>query len=624
MSNIINFPAAPPPLGPPSDTSAAANNAPQSPANPAGTSQNVSQAPQPLNSPTLYDMAHYSFDFILEDVTREYIAYYKTCGGSRNADCVRTDLVTQTQSALSMANLNRPRDARFTIPRSLLPIQIAMIILVCYSICNIVCDEDSQSTILGLYVEDGEDAGTYQTNEIAIRRLIRSFNSTLSKQDLTTTLEILEERAPVMQRCINPNLIPLNNGIFDYTSKQLCPFSPEYIFLRKCPVNYVPTPVSPVIIMPDGVRWTVDTWMNKLSDDPEIVKLLWEVIGAAVRPGVDWGKCIITYDPSGANGKSTYNTLLRALCGRGACANLSIAHFGDKFRLESIIGASLIIYDENPSHTYLDDCADYKAAITHDAINIDRKYRSSVSYTFTGLMVQGTNSLPKMRDTSGSLLRRLLFIPFTKSFLGRARPYIKDDYVKRQDVLEYVLHKVLNMPDYYKFDEPAASKRILAEYEIFNNGVKEFFEEFRDRFVWNFLPFDYLYDLYLAWSKRVNPSGKQLSKSSFKQELRQILKVDPDWMVYTKPDGKDGQVRPGKYITEYEPLTKEYGLLNWQYFHFDLHHAPAQRSSYANIKPHYTGVMRKTPRAVTAPPQASDLTQLFCKNIAFILPSTSK
>lgn len=600
MSTIINFPAATPPLGPLSDTSAAANNAPQSPANPAGTSQAMPQDVMPLPDNTLY-----SFDSFLEAATSElvdqYAAICKATGCPVDIGWVRAEVLRNTHTELLRANFDRPKCTWFTVPRSLRPIQIAIIILTLYPICNVECSDDGQEPVLGLYMADGNEAGTYQTAERIIEGLIHQYNSTLSQSEMNITVKLLKERAPVRPRCTDAHLIAVNNGIFNYTTKQLLPFTPEKIFLSKSHVNYVPNPVNPFIQTPDGGTWDVETWMAQLSDDPEIVQVLWQIVGAVIRPGVAFDKCIIEYSPTGANGKSTFNALLRALCGKGTCASIPISDFSVRFQLEPIIGCSAIIYDENSTHSYLDDGSAFKACVTHDAIGIDRKNRSRVSYTFTGLMVQGCNSLPKVRDTSGSFLRRLLFVPFDKCFLGRDNPHIKDDYLRRPEVLEYVLHKVLNMPDYYKFDEPAASKRLLAEYEIFNNGVREFFEEFRDQFVWDFLPFDFLYDLYLGWTKRVNPSGKQLSKSSFKQEIRQILKNDPDWMVYTKPDGKDGQVRPGKYVTEHEPLAVEYGLLGWNSFAFDLHHAPAQRSGYANIKPHYTGVMRKTPRAVTAP-----------------------
>lgn len=80
--------------------------------------------------------------------------------------------------------------------------------------------------------------------------------------------------------------------------------------------------------------------------------------------------------------------------------------------------------------------------LTDDVTEVTITY---LSFRFRGFMVQCINELPRMKDKSDSFYRRQLFVPFNKSFTGIAREYIKDDYVRRKDVLEYVLHKVLKL-----------------------------------------------------------------------------------------------------------------------------------------------------------------------------------
>ena len=87
---------------------------------------------------------------------------------------------------------------------------------------------------------------------------------------------------------------------------------------------------------------------------------------------------------------------------------------------------------------------------------MNRKNRDPRDVLFNGFMVQCVNEIPRVRDKSESMLRRLLVIPFKKRFQGKERKYIKDDYLHRKDVLEYVLYHVLAETDYYELDEPAA------------------------------------------------------------------------------------------------------------------------------------------------------------------------
>ena len=547
----------------------------------------LDSSPDASVSPFLDDVESYTVDSILEDAANAYIYKKRTeFGGPTGPNTLRRELIYETRQAFLFFNAQLPKNLRLPVPSSLRPIQIALLILAFVHIYNIKCGGKGQSSILGVYASDDEDAGTYQTDEKVIRDLVRRFNSTLSPTEVKTTIQILEERAPVKQRCMDTVLIPVNNGIFNYLTKKLQPFSPDLIFLTKSRVDYVDNPPNPVIIMPDGLPWDVENWMAGLSDDPEVIRLLWEVVGAVIRQGVDFGKCIIPYDPSGSTGKSTYNVLLRALCGEDVCADIPISEFGERFQLEPLINCIAVIHDENHPHGYLDDASAFKACVSHDPVNIDRKNRLPISFRFTGLMVQGCNSLPKIRDTTGSLYRRLLFVPFTKCFLGKARTYIKDDYLKRPEVLEYVLYKVLHM-NYDKLSEPAASRKLLDSYKKYNSGIQEFWSEFRDLFVWTMLPWSFLYDLYVSWSKKTNPSGKPQSRTSFKADMREIIKADPDWMVATKPDGTDAQVRPGKHIVRPEPLIGEYHLYDWQ-------SVSNPRPNFPYLKPHYTGLIRQS------------------------------
>ncbi len=55
------------------------------------------------------------------------------------------------------------------------------------------------------------------------------------------------------------------------------------------------------------------------------------------------------------------------------------------------------------------------------------------------------------------MYRRLLVVPFDKRFEGCERKYIKNDYLHRKEVLEYVLFHVLREMDYYELSVPEAS-----------------------------------------------------------------------------------------------------------------------------------------------------------------------
>jgi len=93
----------------------------------------------------------------------------------------------------------------------------------------------------------------------------------------------------VVSPCAKPDLVAVNNGLYDYGNKILMDFDPELVFTSKIGTDFVEDAPNPVIRNnEDGTDWDVVTWMDELSDDPKVVELLWQVLGAVVRPNVDW------------------------------------------------------------------------------------------------------------------------------------------------------------------------------------------------------------------------------------------------------------------------------------------------------------------------------------------------
>lgn len=134
-------------------------------------------------------------------------------------------------------------------------------------------------------------------------------------------------------------------------------------------------------------------------------------------------------------------------------------------------------------------------------------------------MIQCVNELPKLRDKSESMYRRLLVIPFDKRFQGCERKYIKDDYLNRQDVLEYVLYRVLAETDYYELAEPDACSALLDDFRVANDPLRQFADEIFLAASWHLLPCKFLYDLYRHWFQRNQPSGRMLGRNAFYESI---------------------------------------------------------------------------------------------------------
>ena len=479
----------------------------------------------------------------------------------------------------------KPASERYKHLKGLHPLQIALVLRELHHAVGIRLDESNsdENFDIGVYQSEGFNEGTYDTSRLALERLIRSYDMTISARNVDETVAVLRSICPVVQKTKNPDLVVVNNGVYDYANKFLLGFDPEFVFTEKSHVNFVEGAKNPIIHNDeDGTDWDVESWMNEFSDDPAMVNLLWQVVGAVLRPNVAWNKTAWLYSDSGNNGKGTLCTLMRNLLGDGAWASLPLKAFSNPFMLEPLSRVSAIITDENDTGTFVDDAAALKSIITHDPFLMDRKFKDPRSVLFNGFMVQCVNELPKLRDKSESLYRRLLVIPFENRFEGRERKYIKDDYLHRPDVLEYVLYKLLAETDYYEFDVPQTCVDMLAEFKLENDPIRQFAEEVFPAATWDLLPYKFMYDLYRHWLQRNVPSGRAVGRNAFLKSLK-ALAAEYGWLAQDK-------VRSDGRMDDPEPLIDEYDVREWMSHSYTG--GDTGRKCMPDLKESYRGFVR--------------------------------
>ena len=295
---------------------------------------------------------------------------------------------------------------------------IASLILAKYPVkCITWTGRRDDGNLLAVYQEDGENKGIYIGSDSYFASLICEFKYTATDRDIREIMNRLSSLAPLVQTCKKENLIAVNNGIFDYRTKTLLPFSPDYVFTAKSKVDYVPNASNPVITMPDGELWDVESWFGSISDDPEIVELLWEICGAVIRPHVRWDKLVCFYSTVGMNGKGTLCELMKQLCGDGTYASIPFLGFEKDALAAQLLKVTSVICDENDTNTYTKSVSRLKALVTGDSICIDIKYKAALTFSFSGLIVECVNNLPKAGDQTDSFYRRFLMIPFDKTFV---------------------------------------------------------------------------------------------------------------------------------------------------------------------------------------------------------------
>ena len=390
--------------------------------------------------------------------------------------------------------------------------------------------------------------------------------------------ETMIQTIPNVNETSDANRIFVKNGIFNKETKQLEPFAQNEYRLAKIQTNYNPNASSPTITMPDGLSWSFDMWLDELVDhDPDRLTQMWQIITAALNPGRVYNKCVIFYSRQGNNGKGTLGQVLKNIIGDGLYSSVNIKNFGVRFRTQQLLGKIVNIADENPVGAYIDGTDEFKAAITGDDIQIEAKGKDAYPMQVRMLNIQMLNGTLLTRDKSNSIYRRLLIVPFTHTFTGCERPYIKHDYMDRTDVKEYILKRALESPIVTEFITTKENDEALYKTKLENNTVIEFLDEFLPQFKWDALPPKFLYELYKSWMSKDNANGKPVKKSVFIEYATDFFNDTNKWNIRLAQGDK---ITVGQRMDADEPLITEYNLTDYM--------DPSYKGSDARIKRAFT------------------------------------
>lgn len=356
------------------------------------------------------------------------------------------------------------------------------------------------------------DKGIYETRADFFHNVIFWLEPSFSEAKSNQVIFHLKNMAKSVNLTANRYLVPIKNGIYNKKTKQLEPFSNRYVFTSTIETEFNPDIQSPKI---DG--WNVDDWLlDLMSGDESLVDLLWQVISAALNGNYSYRKSI-WFVGEGNDGKGTLQQLISNLVGLQNVASLKINQFSERFTLSTIEGKTVIIGDDVQAGLYIDDSSNFNSVVTGEPVFIEEKGKQPYVSFFKKTVIQSTNGLPKVRNKTNGTYRRFLIIPFKKTFSPKEDNWaIKDDYIFRDEVLQYVLKKAISL-NFDRFSEPQATQDMLREFKEKNNSIIEFVNEWFPQFKSNILPVRFIWWLYQEWCK--DSGYKSMAKRQFELEI---------------------------------------------------------------------------------------------------------
>ena len=277
---------------------------------------------------------------------------------------------------------------------------------------------------------------------------------------------IVEEKQPS-----EANLIAFNNGVYDIMTGELKPFSTEIVITNKIPWDYDP----------DAYSELADSTLNKLScGDAVIRSLLEECIGYCFYRRNELGKAfILTGDKS--NGKSTFLDCVKAILGEKNISALDLKELGDRFNTSMMFGKLANIGDDiGDDFLQGSQVSIFKKIVTGNRIKAERKGQDPFEFNPFIKLLFSANDIPRMKDKTGAVLRRLVIIPFNATF-GKSDPdydpFIKYKLIEKESIEYFIRLGIEGLKRVIINDEFTKSTKVqnqLNEYEEENNPIIAF------------------------------------------------------------------------------------------------------------------------------------------------------
>lgn len=365
------------------------------------------------------------------------------------------------------------------------------------------------------------DAGIYKYNVTNIQKLIIAVERSTSIKQRRETMEYLRLEAQRKRPSDDSNLIIVGNGVFNKKTKKLEPYNPRYIFTSKISTNYNPDAQEP-----NFKGWSLSEWFKDIAEnDKDKETLLWQSLACSINPNLTPDVAIFLVDNGqGRTGKSTFERLLENLVGIDNHAPLKLKEFEEDFKLANAQGVKLIIGDDNNPNDYNKTSENFKRVATGETVLINPKGQPPFSTQFNCFIVQSMNGLPRFKDDSDALLRRIKIIKFNHQYNdSTANKDIKEKYIKDKRLLEWILSKVIVM-DFDFMTDTEESRQEIKELKIANDPVAYYVNTYVDELKSLRVPTMFHFKLFQATSDYEN-NPQKMKQSTFTRRLKPLLEA---------------------------------------------------------------------------------------------------
>ena len=325
--------------------------------------------------------------------------------------------------------------------------------------------------------------------------------------------------AHLEQKPLSPNkvLINLQNGTFEINSKgiQLRPFDRADFLTYQLPFDYNPQATAPMF----------QAYLDKVLPDKESQRVLAEYSGYIfLKHGHDLKleAALILYG-GGANGKSVYYDVIRALLGRENISHYTLQSLTEeKGFYRARIANKLLNYASEINGKL--EASFFKNMVSGEPVEACLKYGQPFTMTDYAKFIFNCNELPKEVEHTSAYFRRWLIVPFNVEIpkaeqdTGLSNRIVQNEL---SGVFNWVLEGLNRLLEQKKFSDCDAAKAAIEQYKLESNSVQMFLADYS--YSTSADSYQKIVDLYREYKQYCIEDGNTpFKKSNFIKQLKAL------------------------------------------------------------------------------------------------------
>lgn len=266
------------------------------------------------------------------------------------------------------------------------------------------------------------------------------------------------------------------NGILHVPTGKLLALTPDLFSVNALGFPYDPDAPEPI----NWLRFLDTLW----ADEPEPIALLQEWFGYLLTPDTRYQKLLVIVGPP-RSGKGTITRILLRLLGAPNVCSPTLASFGMPFGRQVLIGKTAAVFPDAKISGRTDTTAITEALLSisgEDQQTIPRKNLPDWTGALTTRFTILTNEPPRMDDTSGALVSRMLILPLVQTFLGKEDLTLTDRLsAELPGILNWARAGWLRLRERGRFLDLTLSTEMRDDLRALNSPLYAFVTDWCDR-----------------------------------------------------------------------------------------------------------------------------------------------